>query len=176
MRLPGVEPGSIAWKAIILTVGQRKLLWWNKQGFLNWSFSVKRSTITQGKDNGSRLRSFDSLDAGNVVVKQSKTKGQQHTLSHWFESILQVAESGRKPRCFKNQNQITGTRFLGLSYMSCFRFFNIIFCPQLPTSWEWRLIFFIWFWPFSYFGPSSEFWYCFCWDYDTIYGLEFSME
>ncbi|GAY45049.1 hypothetical protein CUMW_086480 [Citrus unshiu] len=84
------------------------------QGFLNCSFSVPRSTITQlqGKDNGSRLRSFDSLDAGNVVVKQSKTKQQRHTLSHWFESILQVAESGRKPRCFKNQNQITGTRCL----------------------------------------------------------------
>ena len=26
MRLPGVEPGSIAWKAIILTVGLQTLL------------------------------------------------------------------------------------------------------------------------------------------------------
>jgi hypothetical protein len=27
LRLPGVEPGSIAWKAIILTVGLQTLTW-----------------------------------------------------------------------------------------------------------------------------------------------------
>ena len=35
MRLPGVEPGSIAWKAIILTVGLQTLL-----GFLLFYFKL----------------------------------------------------------------------------------------------------------------------------------------
>ena len=32
MRLPGVEPGSIAWKAIILTVGLQTPIWWKRAG------------------------------------------------------------------------------------------------------------------------------------------------
>ena len=45
LRLPGVEPGSIAWKAIILTVGLQTLLCYLGLQTLNCHYNSRSSNV-----------------------------------------------------------------------------------------------------------------------------------
>ena len=123
MRLPGVEPGSIAWKAIILTVGLQTLAEIQATTvFINKKyFDIKRfPKETNSETSRSQLCCWNIENMVQRHWRRSKKRGTMHQMDRLVKNPIKFMAT-----------KVFGLSFMFLSSLSTSSIFNSI--PQSLT-------------------------------------------